>query len=92
MTTMHTVPSGTLHSRSYLTGTPIKHSTHTCGRQLKAAKPCAIAAPERLETLDRTEEAELQQKDAFAELVALSKQSVNRPQKVGIRERLRFKK
>jgi hypothetical protein len=81
MTSMHSLPVGTLPARSPVLGTPLKPSPHTCRRHLEVTRPAAISAPERLHA---HEEAELQHKDAFAELVALSKQSVNRPQKVGI--------
>ena len=82
MTTMHGLPIGVLHSRSALAGTQIKSSSHISRRQVDVARTSAIFAPERLDTVDSVEEARLEQKDAFAELVALSKQSVNRPQKV----------
>ena len=78
------MPVGTLLARSPVLGTPIRASAHTCRRHLDLGRTQAISAPERLGVGDRTEEAQLQQEDAFAELVALSKQSVNRPQKVGI--------
>ena len=82
MATMHGMPIGALHTRSAFAGTQIRSSSHVSRRQVDVARTSAISAPERLETVDRTEEAQLEQKDAFAELVALSKQSVNRPQKV----------
>lgn len=82
MTTMHGLPIGTLHTRSAFAGTQIRSSSHVSRRQVDVARTSAISAPERVETVDRAEEAQLEQKDAFAELVALSKQSVNRPQKV----------
>ena len=82
MTTMHGLPIGALHTRSAIAGTQIRSSSHVSRRQVDVARTHAISAPERLETVDRAEESQLEQKDAFAELVALSKQSVNRPQKV----------
>ena len=84
MTSMHSMPMGTLPVRSPVLGTPVRAGVHTCRRHLDLGRTQAISAPERVELDERVEEAQLQHKDAFAELVALSKQSVNRPQKVGI--------
>lgn len=80
-TNFSSVPLGAVSSRGSAIGVPLRSGSHSRVRQ--AVKPVAIAAPERLEFLDKAEEARLQETDAFAELKALSqRQSVNRPQKV----------
>lgn len=84
MANMKSLPSGALASRTSLVGTPLRAGCTNSRRQIEQLKTRAIAAPERnWDVLDKAEESRLQETDAFAELVHLSKkQSVNKPQKV----------
>ena len=84
MANMKILPSGALASRPSFVGTPIRASSARSRRHAQQLHTRAIAAPERnWDVLDKSEETRLQETDAFAELVNLSKkQSVNKPQKV----------
>ena len=84
MANMKSLPSGALAPRTSLVGTPLRAGCTKSRRQIEQLQTRAIAAPERTyDVLDKAEESRLQETDAFAELVHLSKkQSVNKPQKV----------
>ena len=84
MANMKSVPSGALASRTSLVGSPLRAGCTKSRRQIEHSQTRAIAAPERQwDVIDKAEESRLQETDAFAELVHLSKkQSVNKPQKV----------